>query len=557
MPELAFHDPHNRRFRSSYGGARDVSPDSLISPFESTFTLFSSSASASASVERSSSPSDVLDHDSLVSSDVSLHSSSGGFRGSSSERSSDPDPKRNSAVRINGGPYLLGKKVDKAEAIKEHVDANDGENQTLFSARSSFSYKESKDRKSRSEIRLTKPDRRRPASLDLNNQAMSITSYSPRLGSSMKTSASARRRGLFPSPGTPNHHPASFGIQKGWSSERVPLHADSNRTPLMPYNNRKTLPSKWEDAERWIISPVAGENALKPSGQQQKRPKSKSGPLGPHGSACYSMYSPAVPNFERGHDRGFITESPHLTGANADYNSLIEYQNGNFSSLMDHCIARSVSLQGCSELPSHSLLLITQDDKAGSSVDTAINISHDASRRDMATQMSPESNPCSSPRKTTSSSILAIDLPHVCSSKSDMRDVQVDDQVKLTHKYRGQIPGRGSNIVDDSENEDSEMRRSLSKVQREEAKITAWEELQKAKADAAIRKLEMKLEKKRSSSMDRIIHKLQSAQKKAEEMRESVSNQPHRVAKSSHKAISLIKTRHVRFLTGCFTCPAF
>ncbi|KAJ1419131.1 Remorin, C-terminal [Sesbania bispinosa] len=56
-------------------------------------------------------------------------------------------------------------------------------------------------------------------------------------------------------------------------------------------------------------------------------------------------------------------------------------------------------------------------------------------------------------------------------------------------------------------------------LQREEAKIIAWESLQKAKAEAAIRKLEMKLEKKRSSSMDKILNKLRRAQMKAEKMR--------------------------------------
>ncbi|KAF5809002.1 hypothetical protein HanXRQr2_Chr04g0152011 [Helianthus annuus] len=63
MPEFAFHDHPNRRLRSTYGGptASDASPDSSI------FTLFSSSASGSASIERCSSASDVLDHDSRLS----------------------------------------------------------------------------------------------------------------------------------------------------------------------------------------------------------------------------------------------------------------------------------------------------------------------------------------------------------------------------------------------------------------------------------------------------------------------------------------------------------
>ncbi|KAK9151158.1 hypothetical protein Syun_009467 [Stephania yunnanensis] len=59
-------------------------------------------------------------------------------------------------------------------------------------------------------------------------------------------------------------------------------------------------------------------------------------------------------------------------------------------------------------------------------------------------------------------------------------------------------------------------------VKREEAKIIAWENLQKAKTEAAIRKLEIKLKKKSSSSMDRIMKKLRLAKRKAQEMRTSI-----------------------------------
>ncbi|XP_020974387.1 uncharacterized protein LOC107632937 isoform X2 [Arachis ipaensis] len=60
-------------------------------------------------------------------------------------------------------------------------------------------------------------------------------------------------------------------------------------------------------------------------------------------------------------------------------------------------------------------------------------------------------------------------------------------------------------------------------IQKEEAKIVAWESQQKAKAKATIRKLEMKLEKKRSSSMDKILNKLRRAQMKAGKMRSSMA----------------------------------
>ncbi|XP_076921573.1 uncharacterized protein LOC143583028 [Bidens hawaiensis] len=464
-------------------------------------------------------------------------------------------------------------------------------NQTLDSARSSFSQalKDCQNRKSRSEIILRKSDRRRPISLDLNNQVINMISSSPRLA--MKTSVSSRQTSMFPSPVTPNYRLAN-GIQKGWSSERVPLHANSNRrhvsSGLISYNSGKTLPFKWEDAERWICSPVAGDDGLsfRPSRQQaQRRPKSKSGPLGPAGSAYNPMYSPAVHMFDGRHVTSLLTGSPFSSRINANDGLSIRYDlhdtGENIPSLNEPCMARSVSVHGCSESLSQSLLRITQDGKASGVTDAATNISRDVSRRDMATQMSPEGSPDSSPTRRISNSIsmLSSTLPveETRLSKADVRDVQVDDQVSLSRwskKTRTRMPGRRSDsaMADDwkrkalevrsADWEVSEITTNLSKVKREEAKITAWENLQKAKAEAAIRKLEMKLEKKRSSSMDKIMNKLRSAQKKAQEMRGTVlSNQTHHhqgaARSSSHKAISLIRTPHIGSISGCFSCHAF
>lgn len=94
--------------------------------------------------------------------------------------------------------------------------------------------------------------------------------------------------------------------QRGCSSERIP-HPNSNSrrrnasvAALTPFYGR-TLPSKWEDAERWISSPVMG-NGFSRSLQShlQRRPKSKSGPIGSPGVPNYSNYSPAIPTPENG-----------------------------------------------------------------------------------------------------------------------------------------------------------------------------------------------------------------------------------------------------------------
>jgi len=146
--------------------------------------------------------------------------------------------------------------------------------------------------------------------------------------------------------------------------------------------------------------------------------------------------------------------------------------------------------------------------------------------------------------------------------------VQVDDQVTVTrwskrHVTRGSDK-RSTNIIEWRKKttetrtpsfDEKERERCMSQCKREEAKITAWENLQKAKAEAAIRKLEMKLEKKRSSSMDKILGKLRSAQNKAQDMRSVVSSSEGQCSvRATKKTSSSVKTG--RPFSCCFTYRA-
>ncbi|GAB4839317.1 hypothetical protein Ancab_028844 [Ancistrocladus abbreviatus] len=364
-----------------------------------------------------------------------------------------------------------------------------------------------------------------------------------------KVVAPSRKSGNFLSPGTPNYWQGSVGINKGWSSERVPLPTTGNKRQvggaLLPLNNGKALPSKWKDAERWIFSPVAGD-VVKPSYQQLlRRPKSKSGPLGPPGVAYCLLYSPDIPMYEEGNLNSLIGASPFSAGVIVvDGLSIRPGGVGRtFASKTEPCIARSASVHGCTDLVCQSYLNPSQDGRIDDDIkDPTIDISRASSRRDMATQMSPVGSSHSSPRKlsfspSTPSILPIVEVQSLSSLKSEVRDEQVDEQTAW---------------------EVSAASEDISKAKREEAKITEWENLQKAKAEAAVRKLKMKLEKKRSSSLDKIMNKLRSAQKKAQEMRSAVlANQGHQVAHTSRNPILLRRTPQMGSLTGCFTCHAF
>lgn len=165
----------------------------------------------------------------------------------------------------------------------------------------------------------------------------------------------SRKSGTFPSPGTPTYRQA-VGVQKGWSSERVPLQINGNRrqvgAAVLPLNNGRALPSKWEDAERWIFSPVSGDGVRQSYAAPERRPKSKSGPLGPPGAAYYSLYSPVMPMFDGVNLGNFTMGSPFSAGVISADGLAIQSdgRGGPIAGRVEPCMGRSASVHGCSEM---------------------------------------------------------------------------------------------------------------------------------------------------------------------------------------------------------------
>ncbi|MBA0863587.1 hypothetical protein Goshw_023310 [Gossypium schwendimanii] len=419
-----------------------------------------------------------------------------------------------------------------------------------------------------------------------------------------KGSVSLSHLGTFPSPGGSDYRDNGAVVsQKGWSSERVARSANSNgnsrrhisASSLTPFYSGRTLPSKWEDAERWICSPVLGYGVSKNVNYHlQRRPKSKSGPIVPPGIAFYSNCSPSMNLLDGGGSgtvRNLMAGSPFSTGVLMADGVSVHYLgcrataaagdvDGDQSCMVqsDSNVARSAIIPGwSSDLVSESSLPSSQDEKLDEIKDAEMMLCRVASRRDMATQMSPDNSSSHSSTRERSSfghspppilPLTAVDN-NDHPSKLDIREVQIDKRATVTNRskrrgsrrikkgepdfegfYRNSAPTSALSL------DISEAATSISKLQREEAKISAWENLQRAKAEAAIRKLEMKLEKKRSASMDKILRKLRTAQVKAQEMRSSISGkEDEQIPKTSPKFTFF----HIRmsFLSSCFTCHGF
>ncbi|KAK4367747.1 hypothetical protein RND71_011539 [Anisodus tanguticus] len=376
-----------------------------------------------------------------------------------------------------------------------------------------------------------------------------------------KNSTSLRNSGLYTSPATPEYG----GFQKGWSSERVPLPNNSSRkhistTALMPFNSGRTVPSKWDDAERWITSPVPSYGVWKtPNAQHYRRPKSKSGPLGAPGLMYLPNYSPSMPVLEGGGSiSNSIANSPFTTGVLVPNGVSIHYGAGAGgipgALYAENSMARATSVPGClSDLFSESSVPSSQDDDTKE----RDSVSGTVSRRDMATQMSPAGSAHVSPQERSSSIPPEVEQSKHHSAKVEIRDVQVDKGATfsgLSRKNRVRKPKKELPDVSESVSpwDVTDGAKSMSKSQREEARIAAWENLQKAKAEAEIQKLQMKLEKRRSASMDKITNKLRHAQLKAQDMRRATSESQSR--RDSQRIILFREYFKIASFSSCFVC---
>lgn len=120
---------------------------------------------------------------------------------------------------------------------------------------------------------------------------------------------------------SPTTYIPEVGVKTSETSPRVPTHRHSHGENVdslfVSYGyGRNILPSKWEDAEKWILSPVSVDGhgnvgAKNPTfPPYRRRPKSRSGPLGSPAriklNAVSKSSSPLISNS--------VENSPLITG---------------------------------------------------------------------------------------------------------------------------------------------------------------------------------------------------------------------------------------------------
>ncbi|BAT98229.1 hypothetical protein VIGAN_09186900 [Vigna angularis var. angularis] len=107
--------------------------------------------------------------------------------------------------------------------------------------------------------------------------------------------------------------------------------------------------------------------------------------------------------------------------------------------------------------------------------------------------------------------------------------------------------------------EEEEKTKCCLRYQREEAKIQAWVNLQSAKAEARSRKLEVKIQKMRSNLEEKLMKRMSVVHRKAEEWRAEARQQHlEQIQKATEQAQKIIHKHNSHFSKpsscGCFPC---
>ncbi|CAH9098852.1 unnamed protein product [Cuscuta epithymum] len=390
--------------------------------------------------------------------------------------------------------------------------------------------------------------------------------------------------------------------------------ADGPSTPGRPIFSfsvgnfsRKSVPSKWDDAEKWVVnggsheSPVAQHNPFLKFSTQQKCSSSGFCPKQAFPEICrvgdekVAGPSKGVSSATSGVLLKDKCTSEVETIRSPDFRSMKEgFLFGNMS---EQCTKEGLFPFGDGNCTSRIKFMknnTTQPD----TVLEAIN------HRDIGTEMTPmgssTTSRCPTPFKslspvrynTPASRSGPLALPNDSSSSSTTLDIVQLQEYHLAKLHVGNVQHASvtSNYWSSREEEEDDVSKSLrhfemntnnecgigSKVdpweeemktknclryKRELAKIQAWVNLQSARSEAQSKKLEVKIQKMRSKMEEKLMKRMSTVHRKAEEWRAAAhvqhEEQMKKVSEETHQMVNMKNINNVYRINSSCTCISF
>ncbi|KAG6525360.1 hypothetical protein ZIOFF_015316 [Zingiber officinale] len=367
--------------------------------------------------------------------------------------------------------------------------------------------------------------------------------------------------------------------QRGVESPSTPYRAAISFSPGHPY--RKNVPSKWDDAEKWLISSSCHESPAHLTKLRQ------SGVFPQKGGSFEEKKAPSstVPSF----DEPFMRVDPNLSSNKASTDVLLKDKFTDNVEQQPHSYFRYSEPSKEGFFFGSSYFVCKNDDTTAELMEPQ--------RRDAGTEMTPlgSSMPtrCHTPIKSSSPARHNTPAdrsgPLVpCSTSiaiSELKDCHFA-KLELGAQYHSVVSNWSSReeeekevskslrhleITDGSKNigaarayawEEDERKKSCIRYQREEARIQAWLNLQNAKAEAQSRKLEameiVKIQKMRSSLEEKLMKRMAIVHRKAEECRAAAQQQHLQQLRASEQTQKMKSQRNSHLSIdkkcGCFPC---
>ncbi|KAK3025143.1 hypothetical protein RJ639_043925 [Escallonia herrerae] len=359
--------------------------------------------------------------------------------------------------------------------------------------------------------------------------------------------------------------------------------------------SRKNFPSKWDDAEKWLISgndSPAHHHGFKgyKQGVIGLKPQEAAEVYAEKSRVTEERVSKAISTFQ-----GAVVSLDHhstvkaFNGVSASADVLLKDK---YTNEVEPCFRQFRCLEPMKE----GFLFGNSVEK--SMKDAATNVVHEVKHRDIGTEMTPlgssTTSRCHTPFISTSparhntpasrSGPLALTNSDSTNSTIDIAQLQECHLAKLQLGTQfDSVTSNWSSREEEEEEiskslrhfemtnrksvsesracawEEEEKTKSCLRYQREEAKIQAWVNLQNAKAEAQSKKLEVKIQKMRSNLEEKLMKRMATVHRKAEELRAAAqirhSEQIQR-AEQERKTMDHRQNLHFqgRGSCGCFPC---
>ncbi|XP_018850553.2 uncharacterized protein LOC109013064 [Juglans regia] len=368
-------------------------------------------------------------------------------------------------------------------------------------------------------------------------------------------------------------------------------------------HSRKSFPSKWDDAEKWLMSSSCHDSpahATKPSEsskitKQADSFKQQVGVFAEKSRVTEEKVSKVVSTFQ-----GSASLDQHYYSVRA----LPEVSASTDVLLKDKFTDDKEPI-----LPNFRYSAPTKEGfllknlAGGSMKDACTGVVHEVQHRDAGTEMTPlgssTTSRCHTPFKSTSparhntpsnrSGPLALGNSSSSNSTIDIAQLQEchlaklqlgtqydsvtsnwssreeeEDEVSKSLRHFDTENGCRKSVSDSRAAawEEEEKTKCCLRYQREEAKIQAWVNLQSAKAEAQSRKLEVKIQRMRSNLEEKLMKRMAVVHRKAEELRAAAQQQhSEQTQKASEQARKIMNRHNLHFpghnSCGCFPCNNF